>query len=148
MAWRQTGDKTLSEPMRTQLTEAYMLHQGGGGGGGDGLVKHFPSDLFQSSVLFIYYRFNAISVKMTISWDIRHIKIITNICPCYIACSSPTQEMKSFPKYNEVLSAIPRATFAVVSGIMTCSQMIPQLNTPISCIMQDFAIWHSKIKCV
>ena len=28
MAWRRTGDKTLSEPMRTQFTEAYMLHQG------------------------------------------------------------------------------------------------------------------------
>ena len=28
MAWRQTGDKPLSEPMLTQFTDAYMRHQG------------------------------------------------------------------------------------------------------------------------
>ena len=28
MAWRWTGDKPLSEPMLTQLIEAYMQHQG------------------------------------------------------------------------------------------------------------------------
>ena len=26
MAWRQTGDKPLSEPMLTQFTEAYIQH--------------------------------------------------------------------------------------------------------------------------
>ena len=26
MAWRQTGDKPLSEPMLTQFTDAYMQH--------------------------------------------------------------------------------------------------------------------------
>ena len=26
MAWRRTGDKTLPEPMLTQLTDAYMRH--------------------------------------------------------------------------------------------------------------------------
>ena len=26
MAWRQTGDKPLSEPMLTQFTDAYMRH--------------------------------------------------------------------------------------------------------------------------
>ena len=26
MAWRQTGDKLLPEPMLTMLTDAYMLH--------------------------------------------------------------------------------------------------------------------------
>ena len=26
MAWRQTGDKPLSEPMFTQFTDAYMQH--------------------------------------------------------------------------------------------------------------------------
>ena len=26
MAWRQIGDKPLSEPMLTQFTDAYMLH--------------------------------------------------------------------------------------------------------------------------
>ena len=26
MAWRQTGDKPLPEPMMTQLTDAYMGH--------------------------------------------------------------------------------------------------------------------------
>ena len=28
MAWRRTGDKPLPEPMMTQLTDAYMRHQG------------------------------------------------------------------------------------------------------------------------
>ena len=28
MAWRRTGDKTLSESMMTQFTDAYMRHQG------------------------------------------------------------------------------------------------------------------------
>ena len=28
MAWRRTGDKLLPEPMMTQLTDAYMRHQG------------------------------------------------------------------------------------------------------------------------
>ena len=27
IAWRQIGDKPLSEPMLTQLTDAYMWHQ-------------------------------------------------------------------------------------------------------------------------
>ena len=26
MAWRRTGDKSLSEPMMTQLNDAYMRH--------------------------------------------------------------------------------------------------------------------------
>ena len=29
MAWRQTGDKPLPEPMMTRFTDAYMLHKGG-----------------------------------------------------------------------------------------------------------------------
>ena len=28
IAWRWTGDKTLSEPMLTQLTDTYMRHSG------------------------------------------------------------------------------------------------------------------------
>ena len=28
MAWRRTGYKPLSEPMLTQITDAYMRHQG------------------------------------------------------------------------------------------------------------------------
>ena len=28
MAWRQTGDKPLPEPMLTQFIDAYMQHQG------------------------------------------------------------------------------------------------------------------------
>ena len=28
MAWRQTGDKSLPEPMLTQFTDTYMRHQG------------------------------------------------------------------------------------------------------------------------
>ena len=33
MAWRRPGDKPLSEPMPTQLTDVYKCHWGGGGGG-------------------------------------------------------------------------------------------------------------------
>ena len=28
MAWRRTGDKPLHEPIMTQITNAYMQHQG------------------------------------------------------------------------------------------------------------------------
>ena len=32
MAWRQTGDKPLSEPMMTQFNDAYMRHSASGYG--------------------------------------------------------------------------------------------------------------------